>query len=298
MSNLSLKAINKKAKNYSVERKQINGCASEGYIFTSRKIIISSYEARILAMQLINLHVVQAVEIYSADQLISFNIRKSSIDANGIKVTNENQKYSFSDYFSNMDRGLDLSIIKVTTFNIPSKNIRRISKHRNSFEDVLGYFLSDAIIPLAHLHPGDNPNEEIYIDFQLQLINWDQTEYRVKQLMINDIGSKYFEIDMLLGENDISSLINTIGKSRLEKVIGIYCNDRKSNQAICSVNKELLEHRVIEFWANQDIHGRDSGSIYDISYDYVSLLVELNKTDLEVLVNLKSVQEALQYISK
>lgn len=99
MSKLILEKLNKKATNYSVSRKKIDGCASEGYIFKSGEIKISSYEARLLTMQLIHQEIVQAVEVYCADQSYCYALRKTRNDINGIHVTIENQRYTISDYF-------------------------------------------------------------------------------------------------------------------------------------------------------------------------------------------------------
>ncbi|EFU43860.1 hypothetical protein PVOR_01575 [Paenibacillus vortex V453] len=296
MSNLLLKKLNKKAKDYSVERKQINGCASEGYIFISGKLKLNSDEASMLAMKLIHLHIVQAVEVYCADKTNRFILRKIRNVIDGTKVVSEQLEYAISDYFSEHDKELGLAVIKITAFDIPNKHLTRISTHRNSFLDVLHYFFSTQIHALTQLYPVYKPEEESLSDIQLQLINCDQYEYRLKQLVLDDIVSNYFEFEIMAGKNNIQELIKKIDQSQFKKVKGIYCIDPKMTHAICAISKEYENHPVINFWLHEDFQSRDSNSIFDVNCDYASMVVKINRKDRAALIKLKTGREALQYL--
>ncbi|MNW50303.1 hypothetical protein D3C74_277510 [compost metagenome] len=298
MSSLILKKINNKATNYSVERKSINGCASDGYIFTSKKIVSSLNETHLLAMQLIYQDIIQSVEIYSADKTSCFILRKIQDGTNGTRITSEMNSYSVTDYFSDQDRGKDLVVIKITTFDTPSKHLKKISTHRNSFFDVLKYFLFNEIQALTYLYPVLTPNKESTSSIQLELINCDQSEYRLNQLVINNVEFNYFNFEMMVGEENLPELLIRIGQNQFSKIKGVYCIAPKRNHAFCAINQDVNEHEVINYWMNQGIHKRDSHSIFDINIDYISLLVEIKRKDMTALKNLKTGKEALQYICK
>ncbi|WP_434749653.1 hypothetical protein [Paenibacillus amylolyticus] len=298
MSSLFLNKLSKETTNYSVSRKEINGCASEGYIFTSNEIEVASLEILSIAMQLIQQPIVQTVEVHTPDQTVSFALIKTINEPNNFEIVNEEQAYFFRNHDSTQGKQINEAIIKLTTFDIPSKHLRKMSGHLNSFKDVTDYFCSNYILPLTQTYPEYTPNPATITDFQQQLINCDQVEYRVKQLIVHDMESKYFNLDMMLGEKGIADLVHKVNESQAGKVVGIYYIDAQLNETVCTVQKDSHEHLAIDFWAEQDVHARDIESIFDINCDYVSLLVELNRTDLESLATIKSGQEALQYICK
>lgn len=156
---------------------------------------------------------------------------------------------------------MSLAVIKITTFDIPIKHLRKISIHRNNFLDVLRYLVSYQIQALTELYPVFEPTEESISDIQLQLINCDQYEYRLKQLVVNDMESNYFEFEMIMGEKNVPELLKKIGQNQKRKMRNgdghhlYYMCQAYHSKGLTACRTNLVDKHLIEEQVLKVIHG-------------------------------------------
>lgn len=298
MKNQLLSKLNKKATNYTVSRTAIDRCASEGYIFTSSKFKLESALAQVCATIFIDLKIVQAVEVYCASLTKSFAVKKISNAIDGTKLETSNFAYEFTDFFTTDDRQRDLAVIKITTFDIPEKHLSRIALHRNSFNDLSRYLQTVPMETLTHLYPEYKQDEESTTFIRLQLINCDQYEYRIKQIVLEDTPTNYFEFEASIGEIRTKELTEKLDIDNDEKIKALFRVNKKSKEAMSYLSERLVEsYPLTVMWLLQDLSTRDRESIFEINKDYLNLIVRLSGQDLAALQKLKTANEAFQYLT-
>lgn len=297
MSNQVITTLNKKATNYSVERKAIERCVTEGYVFTSEKIQFDVVHSTNLAVALMQQQIVQSVEIYCADQNNRFALKKIRVGVNETEVAMYNDEYSFTDYFTVSDFSAKRAVIKVTTFDMPLKHLRRISKHRNGFMELINYLVTIPIEPLTQISSIYDENEKFNDLDRLPFINCDQYEYRIRHLLLDDRYSDCFEFEAVIGRGNIPEYVKRIEQNMCKKIQAISYVDPFTHETVnCASNSLTDDHPVLWKWMYEDIRTRDRDSIYDINEDHASMIVRLTSKDLKVLQNIKTASEALQYL--
>lgn len=296
MKNQLLSKLNKKATNYTVSRTPIARYASEGYIFTSSKINVDPNYVQLVATMLFHEQIVQAVEVYCASLAKSFTIKKFSCSIDGVGVVTSNSDYEFSDFFTLNDREKNHAIIKITTFDIPDKHLRRISRHHNSFNDLTHYLKTVPINALSQLYPDFTEEEESSLVIRLQLINCDQHEYRIKQLVLGNHESNYFEFDAAIGKDHINKLMDRLDRDESRKVEAIF-RMNSTTAMIYRTTDSAKFNPIIFSWSQQDFTTRDNKTIFEINNDFISLIARLENHDLAELQKLKTAEEAIQYLT-
>lgn len=298
MSNQILAKVNKKATNYFVSRKAIDRCASDGYIFESGKMS-NTFDINELVFSLLKTRIVQALEIYYADQNNRMAFEKKRIQIDNVEIAMDNNEYAFSDYFSMPDYTAKRVIIKIVTYDIPQKHLRRISLHRNSFLDLVRYLQVAPIEPLSQLNPIFDEHLKLTDLERLMLINCDQTEFRIWHMSLDGIHSDLFEFEALIGRKEVQSILNRIKHNKSGKIQGISFIDPETKLlANCGSNAITDEHPVLWKWMYGDLVNRDCDSIFDINEEYACMLLRLNENDIEALQNIKTSDDALRYLSQ
>jgi len=299
MKSQLLNKLNKNATNYTVSRKAIGQCASEGYIFTSGKVELDPAFAALCARTLIEQQIVQSVEVYSASLSKCLEMKKVKLRAIGIELETSHYDFNCTDYFTTLDRQSDLAVVKITTFDMPEKHLKRIAQHCNCFEALCQYLRNIHIEALTYLYPDYKSDEDSAISSRLQFINNDQHEYRVMEIAINDKLSGYYNFEASIGKNNISKLVKTVDCDKSNKIEAIFSMDTKTSKGTIHYSDHLIEVcPACILWLQQDFTVKDSNSVFEINDNYVQMVVRLSDQDLLILQKLKTAELAIQYLCK
>jgi hypothetical protein len=296
MSNQFIEAINKKAENYAVSRKEIERCSSKGYVFTTEKFYMNNEDAVVIAARLIQQFAIQAVEIFFAARSHRFTVEKVCSHGDAMSVFyNTDQEFEYMDYFTTFSLKAEHIVMRISTYDLPDKHLRIIAN--NHFVELIGYLAMANILPISHSIPYFGI-KVITVANWLELINCDQSEYRLMYSENEDMENDYFELVTVIARNRLGSFIQEIqhGSTRVEAISYI---EQGTNEIVWDESPNFDRNSILIYkWGYENVEMRDCLSIFDMNADHVTLAVRLSISDLKSIHKLKTIEEVLQYLRK
>lgn len=295
-------AQNNTTKNYTMKKKEITKCGYIGYEFDSGIIQMDIGSAITTAIGLMKLPIVQSVSVLSNNEEIRCKYYKDHETFNGKRIFYEDN--IDSSYFRKLE--YKNSIIRITTYRIPTRHLNNIIYKIDDFEELLDYLSYFFLNPVCKPAPKFG-SEEMSIKDRVDLINYKDMDYKILYEPedtdeIEDLQcDNYYEIDATLPRNEILELEKDIvgGSTRIEAIT--YLDEENDFLITTGTDDEHVTCPYVWKWHEEIVnldHMLINAPTFDVDLNYFRAAIKLSIADLEAIQNLNKIKDILQYLKK